>query len=49
MTIRSALRRARESVAYWSQWFLLQMFGPATQDAESDPVEQLKRKYRRTS
>jgi hypothetical protein len=32
-------------IAYWSQWIALSLFGPATQDRESDPVEQLKRKY----
>jgi len=35
------------SIRYWTQWFLLQMFGPATQDDENDPIEQLKRKYGR--
>lgn len=36
-----------ESAAYWSQWLLLELFGPATQDQESDPIAQLKRRYHR--
>lgn len=32
-------------LAYWTQWLALNLFGPATQDRESDPLEQLKRKY----
>jgi hypothetical protein len=47
MTLRTALRRDVDAAAYWSQWVLLQMFGPATQDDQSDPIHQLKRKYGR--
>jgi hypothetical protein len=47
MTLRSALQRDAHAAAYWSQWALLQMFGPATQDEQSDPIRQLKRKYGR--
>jgi hypothetical protein len=36
-----------DALAYWSRWLLLQLFGPATQDRESDPIEQLKRRYGR--
>jgi hypothetical protein len=47
MTIRSLFRHEAESASYWGQWFLLQMFGPATQDSETDPIQILKRKYHR--
>lgn len=36
------------SIAFWFQWVMLQMFGPAQQDEAHDPIELLKRKYHRT-
>jgi hypothetical protein len=42
-------RRVLDWFAYWSQWLLLSLFGPAQQDSASDPIEQLKRKYGRPS
>lgn len=31
--------------AYWTQFIALTLWGPATQDRQTDPVEELKRKY----
>jgi hypothetical protein len=36
-----------EGVSFWTQLSLLQMFGPATQDFEHDPIARLKRKHGR--
>lgn len=44
----SGIRGIRESIAYWTQWTLLQVYGPAEQDREHDPIELLKRKYHRS-
>ena len=47
MTIAQFIHRELRSAAYWSQWTLLELFGPATQDRSIDPIEQLKRRYGR--
>ena len=47
MRLRSRVRAMADSVEYWSKWTLLSLYGPATQDRESDPIEQLKREYGR--
>ena len=47
MSISDLLRRELRSASYWTQWTLLELFGPATQDRLDDPVEQLKRRYGR--
>jgi hypothetical protein len=46
MTISTG-RGPLDALGFWSRWLLLEMFGPATQDRESDPIEQLKRRYGR--
>lgn len=47
MRISTRLRSVADSLEYWTKWALLTMYGPATQDRETDPIEQLKREYGR--
>lgn len=44
---RVGLHPWREAIAYRTRWILLQMFGPAQQDDEHDPIVALKRRYHR--
>jgi hypothetical protein len=41
------LNRATDAAGYWSKWLALNVFGPAQQDEEHDPVARLKRTYGR--
>ena len=45
--LSTKVRAVVDSVQYWIKWTLLSLYGPATQDRESDPIEQLKREYGR--
>ena len=47
MSFSDLIHRELRSASYWTQLALLELFGPATQDRQSDPVEQLKRRYGR--
>jgi hypothetical protein len=47
MTVHDPLHKIGTSVAYWTQWIALELWGPATQDASVDPIEELKRRYGR--
>lgn len=37
----------RDWFAYWIQWAMLEVWGPATQDRATDPILMLKRRYGR--
>lgn len=37
----------RDAVTYYAKWLMLNMFGPAQQDDEHDPIVALKRQYHR--
>ena len=41
------VRRALASLSYWPRLAMLTLYGPATQDAEHDPVVALKREHGR--
>ena len=47
----SATSKSRwiRSLTYWVRLALLTVYGPATQDEATDPIEQLKRDYGRTT
>ena len=36
-----------DSATYWAKWTLLNLYGPAIQRPEGDPIEKLKREYGR--
>jgi hypothetical protein len=40
-------RSVVDSMEYWVKWTLLSLYGPASQDRDTDPIEQLKREYGR--
>jgi hypothetical protein len=41
------IAKFRDAVAYWVQWVLLEVYGPASQDGDADPIRQLKKRYGR--
>ena len=43
----SAWQRWRDAVTYRGKWLMLNMFGPAQQDDEHDPIVALKREHHR--
>jgi len=47
MRLSTRARSMIDSVEYWVKWTLISVYGPATQDRETDPIEQLKREYGR--
>lgn len=47
MPVGSPVSRLRRTIAYWVRLCLLTLFGPATLDAEHDPIVQLKREHER--
>lgn len=49
MTIAEKAKHASSALAYWVQWALLEIYGPASQDEAHDPIEELKRKYGKPS
>lgn len=47
MSISTRIHSAARSVAYWTNLALLEVFGPAEQSGDADPIRNLKRKYGR--
>lgn len=47
MRARSKVLSVVDWAAYWSQRLLLDVYGPATQGRDRNPVERLKRDYGR--
>ena len=43
--MRRFIGAVRDFFAYWTQFIALTLWGPATQDRDTDPVEELKRRY----
>lgn len=43
----SVFRKPFDAAAYWVQWTALMLWGPATQDEDHDPIQNLKRRYGR--